>query len=159
MTNTHSWGAVSGNPIEWNIEYTKDAFISRNKNKDDMQFGMLHEIGHIFDCDIWKFDSELMANFKMAYVLENLNITVSLEEFSEMGRKLRIMINNIMITAILWEIIQLRMVFMTALPISFLILRINLVVGLLLNRHLDPFKQYRLEVFCNPKNLKCSLIS
>ena len=51
--------------------------IKNFNDKGDNHFGVLHEMGHSFD-NIgyndakWNFDGELMANFKMAYVLERI---------------------------------------------------------------------------------------
>ncbi len=57
------------NYIIWNTIGIAEAL--RNINDGDWCFGVLHEIGHVFDiADSWKFDNELLANFKMAYVLK-----------------------------------------------------------------------------------------
>lgn len=41
-----------------------------SSGKVDLGFGFMHEIGHMYDADIWNFEPELLANFKMAYALE-----------------------------------------------------------------------------------------
>lgn len=66
--------ALSGNPIKVRYEHTKNVFrpVSLNGNLA-LSFTLLHEMGHDFDINwsnSWAFRLELMANFKMFYVLE-----------------------------------------------------------------------------------------
>lgn len=75
-TGACKYWAWAGQIIGWAKPYVKDELARVNDN-DDWSFGILHEIGHIFDKYNWSFDSELMANFKMAYVVEINNANVS----------------------------------------------------------------------------------
>ena len=60
-------------PIYWNTIYIASA-LQRINFHDDWSFGILHEMGHLFDLDNrWVFDKEFWANTKMVYVLETLN--------------------------------------------------------------------------------------
>lgn len=68
--------ARSGQDIMWNRDYVAPDLTEIN-TANNWSFGILHEIGHDFDMDPWKFDGEIMANFKMYYVLDTLNATVS----------------------------------------------------------------------------------
>lgn len=72
---TYGAAWVYGDPhpfIYLNQVYVNDWFASLN-NDTNWGFGFLHELGHMFDKNIWNFDAELLANFKMAYVLEELD--------------------------------------------------------------------------------------
>lgn len=62
--------------IYWKKDYISDELKVIN-NKDSWSFGILHELGHLFDInDQWNFDAEFWANTKMVYVLETLNAKV-----------------------------------------------------------------------------------
>lgn len=64
-----AWAYSNTNVIGWHKNHIKNELISIDKN-DDWSFGILHEMGHLFDLDgRWNFDGEFFANFKMAYVL------------------------------------------------------------------------------------------
>lgn len=63
LTNPH---------IKWNKAVMPEALQLIN-DKDDWSFGILHEIGHLFDFDNrWVFDFELFANFKKTYIYDIL---------------------------------------------------------------------------------------
>jgi len=64
--------AWAGQLIGWSKYWVKGE-LQRVNDNDDWSFGILHEISHDFDKDGWNFDSELMANFKMVYFLEQNN--------------------------------------------------------------------------------------
>lgn len=64
--------AWAGQTIGWAKAYVKGE-LQKINNYDDWSFGILHEISHDFDKDGWNFDGEMMANFKMAYLLEKYN--------------------------------------------------------------------------------------
>ncbi|MDP4273417.1 MAG: M60 family metallopeptidase, partial [Bacteroidota bacterium] len=71
-----NWWAVAGNPILWNSRYINSELKSIDA-KGDWSFGILHELGHDFDLDYkWVWNAEMLANFKMIYVNEQLNATV-----------------------------------------------------------------------------------
>lgn len=62
--------AVAGRPILWHGRAV-DRPTFRRIEAGDWQFGMLHELGHIFDLDgRWAWHGEFFANFKMVYVLD-----------------------------------------------------------------------------------------
>ncbi len=64
-------GAI--NPIKWNQTHVLDA-LKKSTDEGYISFGMFHEIGHDFDTlSNWTFDGEATANFKMLYVLDNIN--------------------------------------------------------------------------------------
>ena len=68
--NVWAWVYEGGGHVFWNPEYIAEALTSINDN-DDWCFGIIHEIGHIFDLDgRWNFDAEAWANIKTAYALE-----------------------------------------------------------------------------------------
>lgn len=70
--------AWAGQSIEWNQDYVSGALLDYN-DKGDWIFGILHELGHDFSPgnfnfpSTWIWDEELMANFRMAYILEKQN--------------------------------------------------------------------------------------
>lgn len=65
--------ALAGYPILWSINYTavEDSF-SQMEKYDDWCFGMLHELGHVFNLgnSSWNWNDEMFANFRMHYGLE-----------------------------------------------------------------------------------------
>ena len=70
--------AHSGNPIKLNPKYELYDFENSVK-KGISSFGLFHEIGHDFDYVIdWSFDLEVTTNYKMLYILDNLNKPVLL---------------------------------------------------------------------------------
>lgn len=82
----YMWVYPNTSTIYWNENYIADG-LRQIDRYDDWHFGALHEIGHLFDLDdIWTFDSEFFANFKMAYV------------FYERDGKFRVMIDNKIVT-------------------------------------------------------------
>ncbi len=82
----YMWVYPNTSTIYWNEDYIADGLKQINKY-DDWHFGALHEMGHLFDLDdIWTFDSEFFANFKMAYV------------FYERDGEFRVMIDNRIVT-------------------------------------------------------------
>jgi hypothetical protein len=63
--------AVAGQPIRWDGKYVADSL--RKVNEGDALFGILHEIGHVFDLGgQWNWHAEFFANFKLMYVVEKL---------------------------------------------------------------------------------------
>ena len=69
--------AWSGNPVR--IMASANDVVYDYATQGNWSFGLLHELGHNFDYNknecwsAWNFDCEMMANFKMAYVLEKLS--------------------------------------------------------------------------------------
>lgn len=78
---------VSGNPIKWMQRYVKEE-LTRIEQSGDWSFGILHELGHNFDSERWNWEAEFWANFKMYYVIENLNGTVFRRNVSYQGAQL-----------------------------------------------------------------------
>ncbi|MFD2115585.1 S8 family serine peptidase [Paenibacillus yanchengensis] len=71
--NNHpGYWATSGNPILWSQIGVKKELMSINNN-DDWSFGITHEISHEFDQNVWNFNGEFWANFKMYYAIEQNN--------------------------------------------------------------------------------------
>jgi len=70
--------AWAGQTISWARQWWQKDELKRINDNDDWSFGILHELSHDFDnYDVWGgFDNEMMANFKMAYVLEKENSKV-----------------------------------------------------------------------------------
>lgn len=66
------WTYSGGGTIYWNANnFANDMSNLNDDNADDWGFGVLHEMGHLFDISgRWKFDAEFFANFKMAYLFE-----------------------------------------------------------------------------------------
>lgn len=68
-------GVGNFNPVLLPKDYARN--IKDYNDTGNYQFGVYHEMGHSFDLigysgAMWVFDGELMANFKMAYVLEQI---------------------------------------------------------------------------------------
>lgn len=63
---------MAGNPILWMKEYIRDELNSVCE-ENDWSFGIIHEISHNFDHEIWNFDAEHFSNLKLCYALEKLN--------------------------------------------------------------------------------------
>jgi len=62
--------AVAGYPILWFGRYI-DKPTFRRIEEGDWLFGILHEMGHVFDLDgRWAWNGEFFANFKMVYVAD-----------------------------------------------------------------------------------------
>lgn len=80
--NCPGW-AWAGQTISWAKKWWLIDELEKVNNNDDWSFGILHEISHNFDFDNsgvylgYNFDTELMANFKMAYLVEQKNSKVS----------------------------------------------------------------------------------
>lgn len=75
---THGWAWVYLNrsTIYWQENWISREFASINET-GNWSFGILHEMGHLFDIDSrWNFDAEFFANFKMYYVIETNNGSV-----------------------------------------------------------------------------------
>lgn len=66
--------ALAGNPILWNSNVRNQAQLERFAEHGDWCFGLMHEIGHVFnvDCRDWDWNDEIFANFRMSYALEKL---------------------------------------------------------------------------------------
>lgn len=76
----YGWAWVYLSNSDPTIYWKKDYISSELKvinSTDTWSFGILHELGHLFDIDgRWNFDAEFWANTKMVYVLETLNAKV-----------------------------------------------------------------------------------
>lgn len=76
---TYGWGWVNyGLPnVFIGREYMTDFIRYKEEDVDAFDFGMYHEIGHLFDeGGYWNFHSEQWANFKMFYVREQVDKTI-----------------------------------------------------------------------------------
>lgn len=65
--------ALAGYPILWSINYSAvEDSLQQMKDHDDWCFGLLHEIGHVFNIgnSSWNWNDEMFANFRMHYALE-----------------------------------------------------------------------------------------
>lgn len=83
--------AFAGEFIQWNQNYVNPA-LKLVVDRGDACFGILHEIGHNFAPGNWDnyngswiWDEEIMANFRMAYALEDLNETVVMADQTWVG--------------------------------------------------------------------------
>ena len=71
--------ALAGYPILWSINYTGvETSLAQMKDYDDMSFGLMHEIGHVFNIGntSWNWNDEMFANFRMHYALEKTGLSV-----------------------------------------------------------------------------------
>lgn len=78
------WWAIAGNPIQWNKKFVKNVLKDVNSGKD-WCFGILHEIGHDFSPHVgmkrngkWNWNEEMFANFRMYYVVDQLNAPIKM---------------------------------------------------------------------------------
>ena len=64
--------ALAGNPILWNSNVAVSKLLERTVEYDDWGFGILHEIGHVFNIGNtrWDWNDEIFANYRMSYALE-----------------------------------------------------------------------------------------
>ncbi len=71
--------ALAGNPILWNSNVAVSTLLERTVVHDDWGFGILHEIGHVFNIgnSRWNWNDEIFANYRMSYALEMLDGTMS----------------------------------------------------------------------------------
>lgn len=70
-TNCSHWGYIFyGKPvIHVNRDCLYEDLAKMARRQNDWNFGVLHEMSHLFDASRWDFDGETLANFKIAYVL------------------------------------------------------------------------------------------
>ncbi len=62
---------TGSNVIHIDNEFIYDDLKKMSARKNDWNFCALHEMGHMFDFDrSWKFEAEVMTDFKLPYVLE-----------------------------------------------------------------------------------------
>lgn len=75
--------ALAGNPILWNNHVGIDKLLTRTAEQGDWNFGIMHEIGHVFSSGQifgrakWNWNDEIFANFRMSYGLEAVGGTMS----------------------------------------------------------------------------------
>jgi hypothetical protein len=75
--------AVAGNPILWYKPYIKSE-LQNIEATGSWSFGIMHELGHDFALTAnrsWIWHEEMFANFRMYYVVEQLNAPISLAKF------------------------------------------------------------------------------
>jgi hypothetical protein len=88
FSDYHYAYGLASNPISINKRFAQD-ILSRFGTNNDYDFGVLHEIGHVFDQDKWNFHAEFWANTKMAYVLEELNLSVNMGGVKRIGADIK----------------------------------------------------------------------
>ena len=69
--------ALAGYPILWSINYDAvEKTLSQVKDYNDMSFGLMHEIGHVFNMGntSWNWNDEMFANFRMHYALRQTGL-------------------------------------------------------------------------------------
>lgn len=60
----------------------KDLSKMAKRTPEDWNFGVLHEMSHLFDdCHSWEFDCEVTANLKLFYVMDVNNIAATPAEY------------------------------------------------------------------------------
>lgn len=75
--------ALAGNPILWNNHADVKGLFEKSVSNDDWGFGIVHEIGHVFNAGTvgksgnWNWNDEIFANFRMSYALEKNNGVMS----------------------------------------------------------------------------------
>ena len=69
--------ALAGYPILIGVSHIP-SIISEISTHQTMNFGMMHEIGHVFNLGQtnWNWNDEMFANFRMQYALEMNNLGV-----------------------------------------------------------------------------------
>ena len=71
--------ALAGYPILWNANADAvETTLSQIKEYDDMSFGLMHEMGHVFNMGdtSWNWNDEMFANFRMHYALVKSGLKV-----------------------------------------------------------------------------------
>ncbi len=71
--------ALAGYPILWNANSDAvETTLSQIKEYDDMSFGLMHEMGHVFNMGdtSWNWNDEMFANFRMHYALVKSGLKV-----------------------------------------------------------------------------------
>lgn len=94
--------AYAGYPILWNRNYVKSTLMEVN-NYNNACFGILHEMGHNFapgnfrdgnyataggNYNMWNWNEELFANFRMYYVLDKCDLPLYLDGKTYMGTEI-----------------------------------------------------------------------
>ncbi len=87
--------ALAGNPILWNNHADVKGLFENNAAHDDWGFGIIHEIGHVFNAGTvgksgnWNWNDEIFANFRMSYALEQNGGTMSQNNRFYKGEEVR----------------------------------------------------------------------
>ncbi len=80
ITDGHNyWEVIFGYYDYTNVFKHSKAFYQghmRRLSQDDWGDTPMHELSHVFDRDRWNFDAETLAQFKLYYVVEQLNAKV-----------------------------------------------------------------------------------
>ena len=78
------WAAYCGNGIirfDTNAAYEEFSRMSE-REEEDVSFGMLHELGHLFDDGMpWVFEAEAMTDIKLPYILMKTGFYCAPSEF------------------------------------------------------------------------------
>ncbi len=85
-TGSHSnyagWVFPNSNVIHIDSGFLRKSLEVMSMRGADWNFCTLHEMSHLFDFDMpWTFEAELLADLKLAYVLERNHAAVALLEF------------------------------------------------------------------------------
>lgn len=78
------WVYPGQSTININRDYICDELRKMSLRECDWNFAALHEMGHMFDFGMpWDFETELMTDFKLSYVLEKNNAAASIGNIDE----------------------------------------------------------------------------
>lgn len=82
-TNCNGWGYVYREKpvIHVNKNCLYEDLVKMNSRNNDWNFGVLHEMSHLFDRDNWAFEWETLAHYKVAYVLYKFGAYAAPAEF------------------------------------------------------------------------------
>jgi hypothetical protein len=73
------WVYPNSNVIHYAEAYVRKDLEQMTRRRCDWNFCVLHEMSHLFDFGMpWNFEGELMADLKLAYVLEKNNAAAAL---------------------------------------------------------------------------------
>lgn len=76
------WVIDNSNIIHIDSTFIVDDLRKMASRKSDWNFCALHEMGHMFDMNRpWNFETELLTDLKLAYVLETNNVAAAPSEF------------------------------------------------------------------------------
>lgn len=76
------WVFDNSNIIHIDSDFIHDDLQKMATRNSDWNFCALHEMGHMFDCNRpWNFESEMLSDLKVAYVLEKNGVAAAPAEF------------------------------------------------------------------------------
>lgn len=82
-TNCNGWGYVYREKpvIHVNKDCLYEDLMKMKRRENDWNFGVLHEMSHLFDRESWAFEWEALAHYKVAYVLYKFDAYAAPAEF------------------------------------------------------------------------------